>query len=606
MFGLAAHGQGLERPREQPAGEAAGARLVFLLPALALAGLAFPGFSGNRFRLLPTVAWLVSLALLYLAFCDELPRRVPRGERVLAGGLHISWHALALIGIILIGALLRFWQLDAIPREMGVDMPLKYQNALEIMQGQFMIFCPRYPGREALFFYLIAAYGKLFSLGFFAIKFTCAALGLATIPAVYGVARYLFDRNVGLVAAAFLAVSKWHVILSRTGYRLIMVPLFVAGLIFLVVRALRRGRSADFVLAGMLLGLGMYTYNAFLIVPPTLAVALAIELALRGRQSLRRYGWGFLSLALGALLVFLPLGRYALESPESYIFRVATRMTGIEAPLPHDLVRTFADNLWRAAGMFNLQGDSVFYVNVPFQRELGIISGVLFVFGLAYLLGRWRHGQNAMILVFLAGMILPTALSLAFPQEVPSASRVSGILTPVYLLVALPLSLVGRRLAGLWRGGIGRRWPGLLVPTGWLALAILVGVEFRETWRTYFQDYVAHLPQHNYAITLELARTLDDYGTQGQSFIKYVPYWYDGNALRAQLHVLPQTWNGELTEMDPTKPPLSTVRGPVMFILHPDDRPALELLRSIYPCGIAVKHWDYDGQVAFITFYGER
>ena len=653
---------------------AARPRLAWLAAALGLAALAFAGFSGNLFRPLPTLAWLLSLVLCYGAFAgkgrggEELPRcgggavAAPPlaqgrpselgGETPRAGGrdeapvrgrggetpplrgcegLHLSWHALALVGILVVAAFLRLYQLDAIPREMGTDMPHNYQNALQIMSGQFMIFCPSYPGRESLFFYLLAGYSKVFGLSYFSIKFTSAMVGLATVAALYGVATYLFDREVGLAAAALLAVSKWHVILSRTGYRASLMPLAVLVVLFLLLRALRRGRASDWVLAGMALGLGLYTYNAFMIVPGAVAAALAIEVAREGRGALRRRGWGLVGLAVGAMLVFLPLGRYALEQPQSYLFRVATRVTSVERPLPADLAGVLAGNLWRAAGMFNLRGDEVALSNVPYQRELGAVSAVFFVAGLGYALARWRRGHYALALVFLGSLMLPTALSVAFPREVPNAVRASGAIVPVYLLAALPLALLRRSLAFLGKpvtaqetaGTSGAVWWSPTRPRAerWRALVrrsmgagvpaialvvVLLGAELAETRHAYFDEYVAHLPGRNYAISLEIARVLDDFAPEGQAFVKIWPYWFDGNALRAQLKVMSKSWDWEVPELDPNKPPLATARGKLLFIVHPDDRATLEMLAAEFPGGVAINHRDYNGQVAFVTFYGER
>ena len=633
-FALLAGGRALERERAG-AQAAARPRLAWLAAALGLAMLSFPGFSGNLFRPLPTLAWLAALGLCYGAFWrrgggeeasfvrgrEGAARRGGEGTLPLLDrqGLHLSWHALALVGVLVVAAFLRLYQLDAIPREMGTDMPHNYQNALQIMRGNWMIFCPSYPGRESLFFYLLAGYSKVFGLSFFSIKFTSAMVGLATVAALYGVARYLFDREVALVAAALLAVSKWHVILSRTGYRASLMPLAVLAVLYLLVRALRSGRSSDWVLAGMAVGLGMYTYNAFMIVPGAVAVGLAAELALEGGGALRRRAWGLAGLAMGALLVFLPLGRYALEQPQSYLFRVATRVTSIERPLPADLAGVLVGNLWRAAGMFNLRGDEVALSNVPYQRELGAVSGVLFVAGLAYALGRWRRGHYALTLVFLGCLILPTALSVTFPREVPNAVRASGAIAPVYLLAALPLVLLRRSLASLARRvtdlclgqGQSRLWAGVQAGLGAgapaVALAVaLLGAELLETHHAYFEEYVAHLPGRNYAISLEIARVLDDFAPEGQAFVKIWPYWFDGNALRAQLKVMSTSWDWEVPELDPAKPPLSTARGKLLFIVHPDDQATLEMLKAEFPGGVAINHRDYNGQVAFVTFYGER
>jgi hypothetical protein len=343
---------------------------------------------------------------------------------------------------------------------------------------------------------------------------------------------------------------------------------------------------------------------------------LAVEMVRSGRGWLRRYGWGLVGLVLAAVLVFLPLGHYILEQPEVYAFRVATRLTDAEVPLPPEPWRILVANLWRAAGMFNLRGDVVAYTNVPHRRHLGAVSGVLFVAGLAYSLLRLRRGHNAMVLAFLAAMIFPTALALAFPNEVPNAGRASGVITSTYLLAALPLVALYRRVAtlypvdwrrtGLWGSGQVVGW---LRGAGVLPAVVMVGLlgaELRETWQGYFQDYVRHLPGGNYAISLEIARVLDEFEGEGESYVVVWPYWFDGNALRAQLRVKPRTWDWELPRLDPNGPPLSTAQGKVLFIVHPSDTETLKMLRECFPRGVAIGHRDNNGQVAFVTFYGER
>jgi 4-amino-4-deoxy-L-arabinose transferase-like glycosyltransferase len=623
-FALLARRDTLERAVGDVAAEPMAPRPWPLAAACALAGLAFPGFAGNLFRPLPTLLWLASLAFLYAAFHPRAGRsrgapdagtspRVLRGWRGERSGFYISSHALALLGVLLVATFLRLYQLDAIPREMGTDMPLIYENAREILHGQLMIFCPRFPGREALFHSLVAATGGVLGLNYLAIKLTSTLVGLASIVALYLLARYLFDRDVALVAAALLAVSKWHVILSRSGYRASMMPLMVALVMLLLARAVDRRRARDYLVAGMTVGLGLYTYNAFMLVPAVAGVSLLAALALRGGRTLREAAGGLAALGLGALGAFLPLGRYALEAPQSYLFRVATRLTGAEVPLPHDLPAVVAHNLERAAGMFNLHGDIVSYINVPDQRHMGVVSGALLLCGLAFAIARWRRGHNAMVLLFLGGMVLPTALALAFPNEVPSAQRASGAIVPACLLAALPLALLWRRLAPLAPArttaapvpATPPAWGRMVRPAFLLVVAALLGLELAETSRAYFRDYVGHLPEGNYAISLELARTLDAFAPEGPGYVKPWPYWYDGNAVRAQLRAVPEKQQWEVTELDPTKPPLAGA-AKVLVIVNPEDRQALQTLQQAFPCGAAVAHRDFEGRVAFLAFYGLR
>ena len=130
-----------------------------------------------------------------------------------------------------------------------------------------------------------------------------------------------------------------------------------------------------------------------------------------------------------------------------------------------------------------------------------------------------------------------------------------------------------------------------------------------ETWALYplyFTEYVWHLPGHNYSISLEMAQEIAAFDANGKSYIKAAAHWYDGNAVRAQLLSRGLTWEGELSELDPDAPPLSEETGKVMVILHREDVVSLQALRQAYPSGITLEHLDNDGEVSFITFYGER
>jgi len=150
------------------------------------------------------------------------------------------------------------------------------------------------------------------------------------------------------------------------------------------------------------------------------------------------------------------------------------------------------------------------------------------------------------------------------------------------------------------------RWPWTRRHLLVLLLVLALGTEIQAVYPFYFRDYVARLPSRNYAISLELARAIDDFADDGVAYIKTWPYWYDGNAVRAQLQRTDQSWHNELLELRPGQPPLVGVRGKIMVIVHPQDTEALRLLREAFPKGIELTHPDYDGKTAFITFYGER
>jgi 4-amino-4-deoxy-L-arabinose transferase-like glycosyltransferase len=601
------------------------------IPALALSivlgALAFVETSGNQFRAIGMAAWLCSILVYFYALphVNDLSVAWARVRSAFAlMGVLVRWEILILVAITAIGAFFRFYKLDAIPAEMGPDLPLKYMNVQNILDGNYMVFFPSHPGRESLFFYWAAIFARLFGNSHLTIKFAAALAGTCTIPALYLVVKRLFNAEAGLYAALLLAISHWHIILSRIGFRSILVPFFLFILIYLTLGAIERRRDFDFALAGLWLGLGLYTYNSWLLAPVALGLALLLFWSARRTLPLETAVRFLIVAGIAAFLVWMPLARYGYENPEMYLRRVATRITSEEQPLPPDVVGVFLDNLKRTFAMLSYRGDSVFVQNVPFLRELGFFSGVLFILGLAYLITHWRRGHSAILLAFFAIMLLPSALSIAFPQEVPNDVRSSGGIGMAILIAALPLPLIRKRLVELLpsiklgpittRVAISPReeWRvkgGLLLVTGWIVPAFALFLfwgEAQAAYNTYFVDYVNAQPSHNYSISRELARTLDDFAGDGLAFVKIYPYWYDGNALRVQLHRQPPDWHAELDHFDANQPPFSDLVGQAMFLVNPQDTEALRFLQEFFPQGLAVEHRDPTGDVQFIAFYGEK
>ncbi|MBK7216033.1 MAG: glycosyltransferase family 39 protein [Candidatus Promineofilum sp.] len=155
---------------------------------------------------------------------------------------------LLLAAITALAAGLRLYRLDALPPGDGHDVAQYGVDALQILAGARPIFLESNFGREPLFSYLVALAYRFTGPGAFGIHLTSALVGVATVPAVWLVARELFagERRGALgylpLLAAFLsAVSYWHLNWSRVGLRVILVPLFAA----LIVFALWRGFGRD-------------------------------------------------------------------------------------------------------------------------------------------------------------------------------------------------------------------------------------------------------------------------------------------------------------------------------------------------------------------------
>jgi 4-amino-4-deoxy-L-arabinose transferase-like glycosyltransferase len=604
LFGLASRpGQ-----EEAPAGEFATPlrlRWPWAVAAAVLAALAWARLGGNRFTDVGAAAWGGALMCAALAVW---PVRDPGGAAPRRQGLSLPWPALALLASLLLAAFFRLHRIHTIPLEMGCDLPLIQGNIAQILAGEYPIFFTSHPGREGLFFYLAAPVATLAGLGHVSIKVTSALVGLLTLPAIYWLGRELRDRWTGALAAFLLAISHWHIILTRVGYRAALMPLLLTLAWLFLLRGLQRGRSHDYALCGLWVGLGLQSYNAFMVVPPLFAGLLLIAWAARRRLGAAIQGRAILVWAAVTFFAALPLARYAYDAPQSYLFRAATRATSLEQPLPGDLAATLAGNVARAAAMFHQVGDVVYLSNVPHYRQLGFATGVLFALGLGYAVANWRRSQLWIALPLLLGMLMPSIMALAFPQEVPSAVRAIGAVPVAVLLAALALRHLLAALRA-WRGpaatGLGRKAGRAGLALVGLALVGGLAIETYSVDSLYFERYVWHQPAHNQSISLKIAQAIDGFEGNGPVYLMIWPHWYDGNAVRAQLRRTPG-WDNERWELTPGEPPLDGALRRVLVIMHPEEGATLELLRAHYTHYVVLEDYWEDGSVALRMFVGER
>ena len=376
-------------------------------------------------------------------------------------------------------------------------------------------------------------------------------------------------------------------------------------------------------LAGLALGLGLHSYNAFIAVPFLVLGWMLTEVIAGRSKRLWEMRVGFVYLFGIAALLFLPLGRYMMDEPGNYLLRVTTRVTATEVPLPPNPLWVLIQNMLNSLGMFNYHGDLVSVLNVVGVRQFGLVAAAMLPLGVVYLGARPRYANNLAVLITILVMLLPSALSIAFPREVPNTGRAIGALVPAIIASSVALDAIRRSLAPpsavkplkdaadqpeaqLAAAAAPRR---RVIRRGqilaWGLVAVLLAAETAAAYPYYFERFRTNLPQSNYSISLEMARVMDAYADQGRVYIKTQGHWYDGNAVRAQLRRL-SNWNDEFWELVPGTAPLDDLRGKVLVIVHPDDTAAIETLRRAFTSHSIEKHYNYDGEPTFIAFYGER
>lgn len=361
------------------------------------------------------------------------------------------------ICVVALAFFLRVYRLPSVPFGWHPDEATKGLLARDLLAGKCCpVFFSAFTGREALYVYLEAAAFALFGEGMFAGRLLSAFIGTLTVAFTYALVKSLFGRRAGLLTAALLAVSLWHLIASRNGYRAVIQPLVQLPALWLLFRgwhaAPSRGRWY-FVGSGFFLGLTQYTYTAARAFPVFITGIVILALIFSPSLVLRR--WRSLALmALVAFLVFLPLGIHFYRNPIDFYGRAVQ----ISVFTPSWAGGNPWARLWQSiketARMFTVWGDPNYRFNVAGRPVFGVVDGVLFYGGLLLVLwlavretGLRRLACTALFL-WMGIMLLPMVLS---AEGLPYYQRAIGTLPAIYIFPALVLSGILHPESGLSR-----------------------------------------------------------------------------------------------------------------------------------------------------------
>lgn len=369
-----------------------------------------------------------------------------------------------LVTAFVVGGLLRVFRVVNIPPGLYRDEAFTGMDALATLREGPRVFYTSAFGREPLFTWLVAASIEVWGATPLAVRLPSVVVGCLTLVTLYLAARELWSARVAVFATAVLAVTLWHVLFSRLGFRAILVPLVSSVGVWATARGAKSGRYLWWTLGGAAAGLLLYTYVAA-------RAAIIPAVAMLAYAWWRRSEGGFPSLlelmtfSVTALMVMAPLLVYMVTNYADVMRRTANVASIFNSELPWTMLW---ENLRGILGMFFIRGDYLPRHNLPFRPVFDPVLGVVFVIGCGVVLWRFtRSYAAAFLLLWTAGMLLPTLVT----EKAPHFVRAIGVLPFVAVFPALGLDCVWRLLVQrsqrLARLGVGLCLSVGLVSTGW-------------------------------------------------------------------------------------------------------------------------------------------
>ena len=414
--------------------------------------------------------------------------------------------------ILLLGAVLRLYALERIPPGLWYDEAIHGLDTLQITElHQLPIFfnTENHP-QEPMFSYVIALNYLLFGVSPLTLRLTSALLGILTLILFYLAAEKWFGPRIAQYGLFFLAISKWHLMFSRLCFRTILTPIFTILVLYFLYRGLKKFRWSDYVISGLFLGLGMYTYISFRVMP--LLVILIVLHEFTHFKKENRWNWDLLKgLAMVffiAFLVFVPLLIDFIHNPFHYSGRTAEISIFNDGLL--GALQFIGSNTIKTLGMFSVLGDPEPKHNYPGEPMLPLVLSIIWVLGIWSCIKNIKDTKYAMVLAWFLVYLVPGI----FSQGAPNSLRTLGGVPALCLMIAIGFTAGYEKLADFLKPE--RRW----IITA-LAAAILiystglVGYQYFYRWGTNRQ-IANHFNINEYQLGEKIR-------AQGEKFEYYLP-----------------------------------------------------------------------------------
>ena len=341
-------------------------------------------------------------------------------------------------------------------------------------------------------------------------------------------------------------------------------------------------------IAGVFFAMGLYTYQAYKIVPLLVLVFAFYEIASQPKEILAK--WKSISgFSIVFLILSFPYFKHTLNmwgqgsrEGELLIFSRVREMHSWQ-PLIY--------NLWRTAVMFHWHGDAMSRHNIQDYRMLDDVTGVLFFLGIVGAIVFIRKKPWFYGLVGLLVMTVPCVLSI----DAAHANRMLGTTPFIALLSALPVAALWGRFGSFIREK-GRT--ALLFP---LLLALPLGFMTFQNYNAYFNIMARSVTSwYEYAAQeTSIGKAVAKYGDDYDYYISPVYFnYYTINFLgyfhQNRLHplLLPDS---EIIH----SPDVS--RG-MYFAIEPGRKGVLDMAQSLYPGGTPETLLDPSGNTAMLFY----
>ena len=207
---------------------------------------------------------------------------------------------LIITGIVLLAAVLRFYQLGTNPPSLDWDEVSLSYNAYSLIRNGTDEYGNAFPllsirsfndYKPPMYVYALVPSLLIFGKTDFAVRFPSALAGILTVLFTYLLVKELFkDKKLATIAALLLTISPWHLQFSRIAFEAnLALFFFVTGMFFLV----KSFTKPIFVpISAAAFGIAIFSYHSLRVVIPLLVLVILIP-RINWLKNNLKFGCGF-------------------------------------------------------------------------------------------------------------------------------------------------------------------------------------------------------------------------------------------------------------------------------------------------------------------------
>lgn len=496
---------------------------AFFLAAITIINVASSQSSGILKPGSGTFSWVLSIVFLATSVLWFEGWKPPSKNEILHWFKANIQEILLVTGIVVVGLVIRAYMIYDHPYPWSGDEASVGTEGYRILTGKISsLFATGWSGQPYLSFVPTTFSLLLWGQNILAIRMVSAVIGTVSIVGLYLLGREIYNRQVAIVAATFLAFFPYHVHFSRVGVNNIMDCLFVTLMLWFLFRAVRRGNFRDYVWVGFATGMAIYSYVGSRLVI-ALAVASFLYIIIRTKGYLRAYWQQLIMFLLGTVFVIAPIGYYFLKFPGNFMTRIGQENIFLSGWLMREaqraeksIVAIFVEQASKTLAVFVAKEAHGNFFNSP-EPYLTILGSFFFLIGMGYLIQQFFKPRNFSLMMWFWSVVILGGILTPSP---PANARMIMSSPAIALIVAL----------GVWR--ISEILRHLSVKERWVKGMVIVVIAIIATQNTFFY-FVTYRQGHyfqdaNSELAMEVGLELQQLGPEYDFYLLGVPRVFAG------------------------------------------------------------------------------